>query len=327
MPDETQSLDIIHPCTNDGFKRAFHDKNVVLSFLNTILGFSNQDTIKDVHFLDKEFPNLHSSGRDFIVDIVCETQDNRRFLIVIQNDFQHINNVTKAFTEFCDLMKYLDDAIFKQQLSIEEAKYMKNTQADINDEELNFLWKDIKTVIVLIISNRRFPGEQRKTLFHDQPVVEPDIINSYRMMHDKVPGRVLSDLDARIVLVMLDNFKKTETDLVSLLDKWLYAFKDETLAHGVTRVLLTKYINSIHRVGVNSDLGLTSFYKIMDIKHLKMKRGLERFQRNAIQTNEILEDIERTAYDNIGGPKLAPIGIMGPYRNQSYRKPSYRSRF
>jgi hypothetical protein len=29
----------------------------------------------------------------------------------------------------------------------------------------------------------------------------------------------------------------------------------------------------------------------------------------------------------IGGPKLAPIGIMGPYRNQSYRKPSYRDQF
>jgi hypothetical protein len=29
------------------------------------------------------------------------------------------------------------------------------------------------------------------------------------MMHDKVSGRVLADLDARVVLIMLINFKKT----------------------------------------------------------------------------------------------------------------------
>lgn len=71
-------------------------------------------------------------------------------------------------------------------------------------------WKDIKTVIVLVVTNKRFPEEKRETLFSDQSsaVMEPDIINSYRMMHESSPGRPLGDLDARVVLVMLGNFNK-----------------------------------------------------------------------------------------------------------------------
>jgi hypothetical protein len=285
---EGQSLDIVHPCTDYGFKRAFQDKQTALGFLNKILGFSGRDAFTKISFLDKEFPSREHLGRDFIVDILCETELGHRFLIEMQNDFYGYY-AAKAITEFCRFIAHWDAEVIHQKATEESRK---RARTNTTYDGVKKIWKDIKTTIVLVITNKRFPPEQRKTFFSDHTVMEPDIINTYRMMHESVPGRPLCDLDARVVLVMLGNFNKTETELVTPLDQWLYAFKDEALADGVSRIPAYKHINDIRRVGVQNDPGLASFYTRMNKDVVHMAGELESFEKNIAEVNRVLEVME-----------------------------------
>jgi hypothetical protein len=288
LPLSGESLDIVHPCTDYGFKRAFHDQQVACGFLNTVLGISGTEEITHVRFLDKELPSHELLGRDFIVDILCETGKGRRFLIEMQNDFR-ADYATKAFTEFCRLIAHWDAEVIHQEVAEESRK---RARASTTYDGVKEFWRDIKTAIVLVVTNKRFSHDQRKERFLDHAVMEPDIINSYRMTHERVPGRPLGDLDARVILVMLGNFNKTEDELTSPLDQWLYAFKDETLASGVSRIPTYKHIENIHRVGVDSNPGIASFYNILNKEVVRIAGDLESFEKNIAEVNGMLEVME-----------------------------------
>lgn len=281
------SIDIVHPCTDYGFKRAFHDPHVACGFLNTILDLKDQNIITNVRFLDKELPSHEALGRDFIVDILCETQDNRRFLVEMQNDFR-ADYATKAFTEFCRLIAHWDAETIRQEVTEESRKRARASETYDGTKEF---WKDIKTAIVLVVTNKRFPATQHKVLFPGQVLMEPEIINSYRMMHESHAGRFLGDLDARVVLVMLGNFNKSESDLTSSLDRWLYAFKDENLASGVSRIPTYKHIENIHSVE-GDDANLTSFYHTLNKRVVFMTGDLEKFEKNIAEVNMALDTLK-----------------------------------
>ncbi len=138
-------------------------------------------------------------------------------------------------------------------------------------------WKDIQTTIVLVVSNIHFSRNQRKERFPDDAVMELDVINSYRMTHESAQGRPLGDLDARVVLVMLENFKKTESELKTPLDQWLYAFKDEALSSGDLRIPLYKRVDDIHHVGIDNNPGISSFYNILNKESVRAAGDLDAF--------------------------------------------------
>ena len=285
--DGNQSLNIVHPCTDYGFKRAFHNEVVACGFLNTVLGFSGNEEIQDVIFLDKELPSHEPLGRNFIVDLLCEAKNGRRFLIEMQNDFR-ADYATKVFTEFCRLIAHWDSKVIDQKVS-EETK--KRARANATYEGVKEFWNDITTAIVLVVTNKCFSPNEQKVRFPNQAVMEPDIINSYRMTHENIPERTLGDLDARVVLVMLGNFIKKERDLISPLDQWLYAFKDETLANDVSRIPTYKYIEDINHVGMNNP-GLAAFYHVLDKEVVRNAGDLENFEKNIMEVNRILEELE-----------------------------------
>ena len=141
------------------------------------------------------------------------------------------------------------------------------------------------------MTNKCFSPNEQKARFPNQAVMEPDIINSYRMTHENISEPTLGDLDARVVLVMLGNFIKKERDLISPLDQWLYAFKDETLANGVTRIPTYKYIEDFKHVGINNP-GLAVFYHVLDKEVVRKAGDLENFEKNIMEVNRILEELE-----------------------------------
>ena len=88
LPDAGHPFEIVNPCTDFGFKKAFHNPMVLMDFLNHILNYQGDYEIVDLSYMDKEFPSLYPLGRDFRVDIVCKTQNDRYFLIeMMQNDY------------------------------------------------------------------------------------------------------------------------------------------------------------------------------------------------------------------------------------------------
>ena len=109
FPLAGDSLDIVHPCTDYGFKRAFHDIPFACGFLNTVLGLSGTEEIANIRYLEKELPSHAFFGRDFIVVILCETGNGQRFLIEVQNDYR-ADYASKAFVELCRLVAHWDSS-------------------------------------------------------------------------------------------------------------------------------------------------------------------------------------------------------------------------
>ena len=79
----------INPFTDIGFKRIFGQeisKPVLIAFLNALL--SEERTIVDVKFLDKEQLGLSSGDRSLIYDIYCETETGEHIIVEMQNKYQ-----------------------------------------------------------------------------------------------------------------------------------------------------------------------------------------------------------------------------------------------
>lgn len=212
-----RSIDIVHPCNDYGFKRAMHQPLVIMDFLNTILHLSDADRIQSVTYLDTELRIVDLLGRNFTVDVLCQSKSGKRFLIEMQNDFR-ADYMNKAFSEFSRLIAQWDAQIVHQEIN-EETRLKASANKTLNS--VKEFWKDIHTAITVVITNKRFPKNTCKTHFSMQTQMEPQVINTYRMTHTDHPNRFLGDIDARVVIVMLANFKKTEDLLETVEDKWL----------------------------------------------------------------------------------------------------------
>ena len=67
------------------FKRAFGQKNILISFLNSIL---KTDRITDVEYRNVEMLGLTKQDRKVFYDIYCHTSDNRDFVVEMQHNPQ-----------------------------------------------------------------------------------------------------------------------------------------------------------------------------------------------------------------------------------------------
>lgn len=82
----------IDPLSDPGFKILFgreSSKDVLIGFLNMLLDGEGRDPITDVRHLDKEKVMEQSDERSVIYDVMCETSCGRRFIVEMQNNFQH----------------------------------------------------------------------------------------------------------------------------------------------------------------------------------------------------------------------------------------------
>ena len=76
----------INPFTDWGFKRLFgqeFSKDLLINFLNDL--FEGEFQIKDVTFKDKEQPGDTDDLRGCIFDIYCVTDDDKHFIVEMQN--------------------------------------------------------------------------------------------------------------------------------------------------------------------------------------------------------------------------------------------------
>ena len=82
-------MKFINPFTDIGFKRIFGQeisKPVLIAFLNALL--SDERTIVDVRFLDKEQLGISSGDRSLIYDVYCETETGEHIIVEMQNKYQ-----------------------------------------------------------------------------------------------------------------------------------------------------------------------------------------------------------------------------------------------
>ena len=176
--------------TDFGFKRIFGtkpNKDLLINFLNSL--FDGFHVIKDVKYLNSEHVGDVFAERKAIFDVYCENERGEKFIVEMQNAYQ----------------KYFKDrSLFYSTFPIRE-------QAP-KGAEWNFKLEHVYTVALL-----NFDLEEE--------AFDKNDINHDVGLLDKKTFKVFSD-KLSFKYVEIEKFNKTEEELDTLYDKWLYVLKN-----------------------------------------------------------------------------------------------------
>ena len=176
--------------TDFGFKRIFGskpNKDLLVDFLNSL--FEGFQVIKDVKFLNSEHVGDSPSGRKAIFDVYCENERGEKFIVEMQNAFQQF---------------FKDRSLFYATFPIRE-------QA-VKGPDWDFRLSHVYVVALLNFD------------MHEESFDPHDIVHDVGLL-DKKTCRVFND-KLTFKYVEIAKFHKTEDELVTQYDKWLFVLKN-----------------------------------------------------------------------------------------------------
>lgn len=180
----------INPFTDFGFKKLFgteFNKPLLIDFLNEIIS-SETGKISELQFLSTENLAPYVNERKAIFDIYCENEQGEKFIVELQKAKQNY---------------FKDRSVYYSTFPIQE-------QAKKGD--WNFELKAVYTIGIL-----DFVFEEDKA---DKEVFHHEV-----KMIDTKTGKVFFDKLTYIYLEM-PKFTKTESELETHFEKWLYVLKN-----------------------------------------------------------------------------------------------------
>ena len=176
--------------TDFGFKRIFGttpNKDLLINFLNSL--FEGFQVIKDVKYLNSEHVGDVYAERKAIFDVYCENENGEKFIVEMQNAYQ----------------KYFKDrSLFYSTFPIRE-------QAP-KGADWNFKLEHVYTVALLNFDLKEEAFDQ-DDINHDVGLLDK---KTHKVFNDKLSFKY----------VEIAKFDKTEDELVTLYDKWLYVLKN-----------------------------------------------------------------------------------------------------
>ncbi len=176
--------------TDFGFKKIFGEeanKNLLIDFLNALLPIKSK--IKDLTFKNTELLGQTSLDRKVVYDIYCENEVGEKFIVELQ----------KAKQNF-----FKERTIYYSTFPIRE-------QAEKG--EWNYNLKAVYCIGILDFTFKDYGNEAEfKQVVHDIKLRNPEGITFY----DKLS----------YIYLEMPNFHKTEGELETRLDKWLYFIKN-----------------------------------------------------------------------------------------------------
>jgi predicted transposase/invertase (TIGR01784 family) len=178
----------INPFTDFGFKRIFGEesnKDILMSFLNS-LQFHPLE-ITDISFKTSEKLGYSIKDRKAIFDLYCTDSKSNRFIVELQRVEQ----------EF-----FKDRALYYSTFAIQE-------QAEKN--EWNYNLSGVYFIGILDFQLRE-EREKKDKYIHSVALIEKE---TKEVFYDKLEFKFIE----------VPKFNKTEKELESILDKWIYFFK------------------------------------------------------------------------------------------------------
>ena len=176
--------------TDFGFKRIFGTKpneDLLINFMNSL--FEGFQVIKDVKYLNSEHVGDVFAERKAIFDVYCENERGEKFIVEMQNAYQ----------------KYFKDrSLFYSTFPIRE-------QAP-KGADWNFKLERVYTVALLNFDLKEEAFDQ-DDINHDVGLLDK---KTHKVFNDKLSFKY----------VEIAKFDKTEDELVTLYDKWLYVLKN-----------------------------------------------------------------------------------------------------
>ena len=176
--------------TDFGFKRIFGtdpNKELLINFLNSL--FDGEEVIKDVKYLNSENVGDVYAERKAIFDVYCENEKGEKFIVEMQNAYQTY---------------FKDRSLFYSTFPIRE-------QAP-KGSDWNFC---LKKVYVVALLNYKMS---------DEAFDSSDTIHTIALMDTKTNKVFNTKLMFKYVEV--GRFDKTDEELTSLSDKWMYVLKN-----------------------------------------------------------------------------------------------------
>jgi predicted transposase/invertase (TIGR01784 family) len=208
----------VNPFTDFGFKKIFGEeasKPLLLDFLNALL--PQQNKIIDLTFKNTEQLGQTETDRKAIYDIYCENEKGEKFIVELQKAKQ---NYFKERTIYYSTFPIRDQA---------------------EKGEWNYNLKAIYCVGVLDFTFDDYEHEPERS----------EVVHTIKLKNQN--GNIFYDKLAYIYLEM-PNFKQTEIQLKTRLDKWLYfiknledfqtiptIFKDEVFTQAFEKAELAKF--------------------------------------------------------------------------------------
>ena len=176
--------------TDFGFKRIFGtrpNKDLLVNFLNSM--FNGEQVITDVRYLNSEHVGDVFAERRAIFDVYCENERGEKFIVEMQNAYQK---------------HFKDRSLYYATFPIRE-------QAP-KDASWNFQLNHVY-IVALLNFDLKEPAFDPNDITHDVGLMDK---KTFRVFNDKLSFKY----------VEIANFDKTEAELVTLYDKWLFALKN-----------------------------------------------------------------------------------------------------
>ncbi len=188
MRDEEKERDI-NPYTDFGFKKLFGtemNKDLLISFLNAL--FNGHEVVRNVTFLNGEHFGESYLDRKAIFDVFCENEKGEKFIVEMQKAEQNY---------------FKDRSVYYATFPIRE-------QAPRG--EWDFQLKAVYTVGIL---NFVFPGDEYSPECYHHEVKLMDTEDKH-VFYNKLT----------FVYLEMPKFNKTEDELVTMFDKWLFVLRN-----------------------------------------------------------------------------------------------------
>lgn len=235
--------------TDFAFKKLFGtevNKDLLISFLNSM--FNGKEVIRDLTYLNSEQLGTGELDRKAVFDVYCENEKGEKFLVEMQ----------KAEQQF-----FKDRSVFYSTFPIRDQAIRGNSW-DYN----------LKTVYTIGILNFCFDDTDPEYFHHEVKLV------------DTKTGKVFYDKLVYVYYLEMPKFTKTESELVTLFDKWLYAIRhlatlferpaalQEKVFQRLFEVAEIAKFNRQERLGYEESLKIyRDWYSIMTTAE---KKGLDR---------------------------------------------------
>ena len=179
----------INPFTDFGFKKLFgteFNKELLIDFLNNVLG--HRERIQDLTYLNTENLGNAETDRKAIFDLYCENEKGEKFIIELQNVKQQY---------------FKDRSIFYSTFPIQ-------SQAP-KGKEWDYYLKAVYTIGIL---NFSFPDQSEQERFlREVQLIDKD---TNEVFYDKL----------MFIYLEMPKFRKSEDELISQFDKWMYVIKN-----------------------------------------------------------------------------------------------------
>ncbi len=237
----------INPFTDYGFKRLFGEepnKDLLLDFLNGLLK-DREGKITELSYLPNEKLPISVGDRRAIFDIYCTNDKGEQFIVEMQ----------KAEQKF-----FKDRTVFYSTFPIQEQARNKGRYWDF----------ELKSVYTIGILDFEFEESDKDKYLHDVKLTEQE---TKKVFYDKL----------HYIYLEMPKFTKTESELETHFDKWLFVLKNlpklDRIPIKLKEKIFLKLFKTAEIARLNPDeykkyeASVNAYRDIFNIKNTHLEKG------------------------------------------------------